>query len=189
MCAAPNSTNVPNSSTKTTPSTKPVPKWLKMKQQNKSSAGKTAKPTVQKSSGSAQKPQQETRNAKRARWAKKSKPVAKVAPVKRGPVKSYTSACCSLPATKPACGLKIATIDPETGKPAKKAKSTGLGHFRCSQCHKTCKVVPQAPKAKVTMGTVEGADLGRGAAIIGGSFPDIVYPAPLHTPVLEVANG
>ena len=150
MCAANSTKTQKSTDVSSTPSTatKPVPKWMKMKQQNKSSAGKTAKPTVQKSSGSAQKPHQETRNEKRARWAKKAKPVAKAPVVKRGPVKEYISACCSASATKPACGTKVASIDPETGKPAKKDKATGLGHFRCSQCRKVCKVVPQAPKAK-----------------------------------------
>lgn len=174
MCATQNSSTTKQAvpSTTTKQESKPIPKWLKMKQQNKSSAGKTAKPTVQKSSNSAQKPQQESRNAKRARWAKKAKPVAKPI-VKRGPVREYISMCCSVPAQKPPCGTKVLSIDPETGKPAKKDKTTGLGHFRCPQCHKACKVVPQAPKPKVSMGTVEGADLGRGTAIVGNGRTEV----------------
>ena len=121
------------------PTSKPVPKWLKMKQQNKSSAGKqTAKP-IAKQSSSAQKPHDETRNAKRARWAKKAKPVAKPI-VRRGPVKSYTSVCCSLPASKPRAGQKEMAKDPETGKTKEVAK--GLGKWRCSGCRKVCKVRP-----------------------------------------------
>ena len=57
----------------------------------------------------------ESRQDKRARWAKKSKPTVKPS-VKRGPVKSYTSICCSLPASKPNCGLKEAVKDAESGK-------------------------------------------------------------------------
>lgn len=172
MCAASNSTKTQKSiAVSSTPSTatKPVPKWLKMKQQNKSSAGKTVKPTAPKSSGSAQKPHQETRNEKRARWAKKAKPVAKAPVVKRGPVKSYASVCCSLPASKPNCGTKVASVDPETGKPAKKDKHTGLGHWRCSGCRKVCKVTP-GPATIESRGTNEvdtrtSEDQGRQATV------------------------
>lgn len=165
MCAAPNSQSASNQKTSTS-STKQVPNWLKMKQQNKSSAGKNAKPIVQKPSGSAQKPQQ-TRNEKRARWAKKSKPIAKPI-VRSGPVKEYISACCSASATKPPCGQKEATKDPESGKTKDKAK--GLGHFRCSQCKKVCKVTPRKPAEKET-GNMGWLHLDP-------------YPAKLHTPAI-----
>ena len=176
MCAAPNSTSTTTpsrTSQVTAGSTKPVPKWLKMKQQNKSSAGKTAKPTVQKSSSSAQKANEGTREEKRKRWAKKAVPKQKPVAPRRENAYEYISACCSVVANKPRCGMKVASVDPETGRPAKKEKSTGLGKFRCSQCRKVCKVKPQAPTAKV-------------AGSIGGSCPDVIYPAKLHTPVLEV---
>ena len=124
---------------------KPEPKWLTMKKQNKSSSGKTAKPLVKQSS-SAQKPNEPSRNQKRARWAKQSKPVAKPA-VKRGPEKEYISACCSAPATKPPCGQKESVKDPDSGK--MKDKPKGLGHFRCSQCRKVAKVTPRKPAAAV----------------------------------------
>src|ERR1035441_1646821 len=141
MCAAPNSTT-----NLSTIATKPVPKWLKMKQQNKSSAGKqTAKPTVQKSSGSAQKPHDETRNSKRARWAKKAKPVAKPI-VRKGPEREYISACCSVPARKPRAGMKEPVKDPESGKTKDKPK--GLGHWRCTACGKVAKVTPRKPESK-----------------------------------------
>lgn len=144
MCAAPNSTTVPTSSTN---ATKPVPKWLKMKQQNKSSAGKqTAKPTVQKSSGSAQqKPSEPSRNAKRARWAKKSKPVAKPS-IKRGPEKEYLCECHSEPARKPKAGMKESVKDAETGKVKDKPK--GLGKWRCATTGKIAKVTPRKPAPK-----------------------------------------
>jgi hypothetical protein len=172
MCAAQHST-IPtvitkvntSVSTSSTPKqgSKPVPKWLKMKQQNTSSAGKTAKPTVQKSSSSAQKPHAETRNAKRARWAKKAKPVAKSS-VQRVPVKEYISACCSLPAVKPRAGTKEVAKDPESGK--MKDKSKGLGHWRCSGCRKIAKVRPQSPAPKVVAtGTVVGIDPSRGSEV------------------------
>ena len=143
------------------PTSKPVPKWLKMKQQNKSSAGKqTAKPTA-KQSGSAQKPHDETRNAKRARWAKKSKPVAKPS-VRRGPVKSYTSVCCSLPASKPRAGQKEMAKDAETGKTKEVAK--GLGKWRCSGCRKVCKVRPgpaiiESRGTNVVLGVTQGLEI------------------------------
>jgi len=147
MCAANNlPSKTSTTSTKPSTSTTKEPKWLTMKKQNKSSAGKTAKPIAPKSSeSSAQKPQQETRNAKRARWAKKSKPVAK-APVNRGPVREYISVCCNVGATKPRAGAKEAAKDPETGKV--KDKSKGLGHWRCTGCRKACKVKSQAPAPK-----------------------------------------
>ena len=154
MCAAPNSQSNLNPKTSPSSTTKPVPKWLKMKQQNKSSAGKTAKPTAPKSSGSAQKPSEGTRNEKRTRWAKKSVPKQKPVAPRKENVHEYISTCCSVVANKPRCGMKVASIDPETGRPAKKEKVTGLGHFRCSQCRKVCKVKTQAPTAKTTIANV-----------------------------------
>ena len=146
------------------PTSKPVPKWLKMKQQNKSSAGKqTAKPTVQKSSGSAQKPNEPSRNQKRARWAKKAKPVAKPI-VRKGPEKEYISVCCSVPARKPRAGMKETVKDPETGK--MKDKPKGLGHWRCTACGKVAKVTPRKPEPKGEVRMVEGGDLGRGTGTI-----------------------
>jgi len=142
--------------TTSTSSTKPVPKWLKMKQQNKSSAGKqTAKPTVQKSSGSAQKPHDETRNSKRARWAKKAKPVAKPVVV-RGPVHEYISACCSAPSRKPRAGMKETVKDPESGK--MKDKPKGLGHWRCTACGKVAKVTPCKPAPKEIVDAVRAVN-------------------------------
>ena len=151
MCASQNVTSTTVTSTVSSNSqknsSKPIPKWLKMKQQNKSSAGKTAKPIAKPSLSSAQpKPSEGTRNEKRKRWAKKSKPVAKPVAVKRGPAKEYVSVCCSAPATKPPCGTKTPTKDPDSGK--MKDKASGLGHFRCSQCKKACKVRSQAPAPK-----------------------------------------
>jgi hypothetical protein len=58
--------------------------------------------------------------------------------VKRGPVKGYESKCCSLPAIKTAC----VRVD------KKKALEQGLGKWRCSGCHKACKVT--VSKAKPT---------------------------------------
>ena len=97
---------------------------------------------------SAQKPQQ-NREQKRKNWAKRSKPVAKPS-VRVGPVKVYTSVCCSLPAQKPRAGAVDAVKDPETGKTKDKPK--GLGHWHCSGCHKACKVTVGKPEAKETFG-------------------------------------
>ena len=154
MCATQNTTS--QISRPSENSSKPVPKWLKMKQQNKSSAGKTAKPTVQKSSGSAQKPNEPSRNQKRARWAKKAKPVAKPI-VRKGPEKEYISACCSVPARKPRAGMKESVKDPETGKTKDKPK--GLGHWRCTACGKVAKVTPQKPASKEVAPVTEAPDV------------------------------
>ena len=160
MCAATNSQTQP-SSTSTTSTSKTEPKWLKMKQQNKSSAGKTAKPIAkQSSSGSAQKPNNESRSVKRKRWAKKAVPKQKPVAPRRENAYEYISACCSVVANKPRCGMKVASVDPETGRPAKKEKSTGLGKFRCSQCRKVCKVKPQAPTAKTVVTNIPLAPEG-----------------------------
>jgi hypothetical protein len=194
MCAAPNSTTqtvtTKDSTSASTSSTakqgsKPIPKWLKLKQQNRSSAGKTAKPTTNNSSeagklSSAQKPSQQTRNEKRARWAKKNRPVAKPA-VKLGPVKEYLCECHGEPARKPKAGTKVAMQDPESKK--MKDKSLGLGKWRCATTGKVTKVSPQTPKAKVA-DAIPGS---KSQPTIGGSFPDIIYPAKLQTPVLTEA--
>ena len=108
----------------------------------------------------------ESRNEKRARWAKKSKPAVKPV-VKRGPVKEYTSACCSALATKPAAGAKESFKDPESGKSKDKAK--GLGKWRCTTCHKVTKVTPRKPEPPM--------------ANLSTRSP---YPGPLTTSVLNI---
>jgi hypothetical protein len=168
MCAA-ESTSLTQKQAVPPTQNKPVPKWLKMKQMNKSSAGKTEKPIAKPSS--AQKPNQPTRNEKRARWAKKAKPVAKPA-VKRGPTKEYLCACHNEPAHKPKAGAKVSVQDPESRKT--KETSLGLGKWRCVTTGKACKVTPRTVKPK-TEGT------------IGSSCPDVIYPGKLQTPVLAEA--
>ena len=162
MCATPLSTSQVTSSVSTTP----VPKWLKMKQQNKSSAGKTAKPTVNsgtaKQSSSAQKPNEGTREEKRARWAKKAVPKQKPS-VRKEPLHEYITACCSVPARKPVAGQKEMTKDAETGK--MKDKPKGLGKWRCTACGKVAKVTPRKPEPKGEVRAVKGADLGRGTEV------------------------
>lgn len=106
------------------------------KKQNAASFAKTNKHTGGTSDS-------QSRNAKRARWAKKNKPVAKPA-VKRGPVKEYLCVCHNEPARKPAAGQKEVAKDPETGKMKDRAK--GLGHWRCSVTGKTAKVSAGKPK-------------------------------------------
>ena len=166
MCAASNSTKTQKSiAVSSTPSTatKPVPKWLKMKQQNKSSAGKqTAKPIAKQSSGSAQKPNEPSRNQKRARWAKKAVPKQKPS-VRKEPLHEYITACCSVPARKPVAGQKEMTKDAETGK--MKDKPKGLGKWRCTACGKVAKVTPRKPEPKGEVRAVKGADLGRGTEV------------------------
>ena len=91
--------------------------------------------------------------------------------VHKGPVFEYISECCGVPARKPRAGAKEAEKDSESGRMKDKVK--GLGHWRCGQCGKVCKVTPRKPEPKV-MGS------------IGGSCPDIIYPAKLHTPTIFI---
>ncbi len=88
-----------------------------------------------------------SRDEKRKRWAKRAKPQQKSVVPRKGPEKEYISACCSVPARKPAAGQKETVRDAETGK--SKDKPKGLGHWRCGQCGKSCKVTPRKSEAKV----------------------------------------
>jgi hypothetical protein len=85
-----------------------------------------------------------SRDQKRKRWAKKSKPIPK--PVKAA-VLEYISKCCNVPARKPRAGTKETVKDPDTGKFVDQPK--GLGHWRCGQCNKPCKVTPRKPECQV----------------------------------------
>lgn len=158
MCAAPNSSTQQPSASSTMPST------TDQKRNKPLHGGKNT--FTNKQQGSSAKPNGPTRNEKRARWAKKSKPAVKPA-VKRGPVKEYTSACCSALATKPAAGAKESFKDPESGKSKDKAK--GLGKWRCTTCHKVTKVTPRKPEPPM--------------ANLSTRSP---YPGPLTTPVLNI---
>ncbi len=195
MCAAQSTTSTQKAvSSPQQPS--PEPKWLQMKKLNKSSADKTAKPIVKKSSGSAQqKPSEGTRNEKRARWAKKAVPKQKPVAPRRENAFEYISACCSLPARKPKAGQKEAVKDPESGKVKDKPK--GLGKWRCSGCGKVSKVTPRKPQPKTDVKALQAAVAAapnadaRNAIIdsavagtFAGSCPDIIYPGKLQTPVL-----
>jgi hypothetical protein len=174
-------------------STKPVPKWLKMKQQNKSSAGKqTAKPTVQKSSGSAQKPNEPSRDEKRKRWAKKARPQQKSVVVRKGPEFEYISACCSTPARKPRAGQKESVKDAETGK--MKDKPKGLGKWRCTACGKIAKVTPQKPAPNTAtpptqLGSGNAAELSVGVGTIPREqLIQLTATAPQVTEVIVVTT-
>ena len=88
------------------------------------------------------------RGSKKSKYGKKQgqrkgqKPL--VAP--RAPVKEYSSLCCSMPAVKPKAGRKEMSQDPESKKTKEITK--GLGHWRCGQCGKPCKVKVQTPAPK-----------------------------------------
>ena len=136
-----------------------------------------------KNSSAQQRPNGQSRNEKRARWAKRSRPVAKPT-VRTGPTFEYISACCSLPASKPRCGAKTPTKDPETGKMKDQVK--GLGHFRCSGCRKVCKVTPQKPQGKTIVTVV--LPPAKMEVDVTGNFGGLhmdPYPGPLTTPVLK----
>jgi len=142
-------------------------------------------------SNSTQKRKQNTRSSfpkGRSKYAKKARSNFKKAPIAakpKGPVNTYTSVCCSVPAVKKPC----------VAVNKKDALTQTLGKFRCSSCKKRCKVtvskfkpaealtqegwkpadeVKQGDTVRavipastpVAYGTVEGADLGRGTAIL-----------------------
>ena len=78
-----------------------------------------------------------SRSKGKSRFAQKSRGKSKApVAVKRGPVLQYTSVCCSMPATKPAC-VKV---------DKKKALEQGLGSWRCTGCHKAAKVTVSKAK-------------------------------------------
>ncbi len=88
----------------------------------------------------------QSRNAKRARWAKKSRPVAKPS-IQRGPEFEYLCVCHNEAARKPRAGQKDVIKDPESGK--MKDKPKGLGKWRCAVTNKIAKVSPRKPAPKV----------------------------------------
>lgn len=95
---------------------------------------------TKRSSHSRDKRKKSTKNFSRPQKKKDDKkPV-----VRRPPVFTYTSACCGTPARKPFAGKKVESKDPESGKIMFTAK--GLGHWRCSQCGKGCKVKREVAK-------------------------------------------
>lgn len=86
------------------------------------------------------------RNRGNSKYSQKSRGKSKAPVAKpRGPVNTYTSVCCSLPATKPAAASAVAGSK----------EKTGLGHFRCSGCKKGCKVTVSKYKAPESL-TNEG---------------------------------
>lgn len=109
---------------------------------NKKQNGRFSKSTGKPTGGTSN---SQSRNAKRARWAKKNKPVAKPR-VQKGPEKEYVCACHGEPARKPRAGQKDVIKDPESGK--MKDKPKGLGHWRCSVTNKSAKVSPRKPAPK-----------------------------------------
>lgn len=123
---------------KSTKGNKEVPTSVRQLPQNKNQK-QNRKPSYQQKGGAGRK---QTRDEKRKRWAKRHKVVTKPV-VKRGPVKEYITACCSLPGIKPRAAQKDMAKDPESGKMKETVK--GLGHWRCSGCGKLAKVTPRKP--------------------------------------------
>lgn len=87
----------------------------------------------QNTSGNSTRPKGKSRYAGKAKGKKFVKPVKPL-----GPVNSYTSVCCSAPATKPPCtkASKVKGAPPQT-----------LGTWRCTQCKKVCSVTVSKFKA------------------------------------------
>lgn len=154
MCAA-NSQQHPSSHTlrKSTvptpgsPTSTSQPRTSNPNRKKHSHGGKNAYMNRQQGN-SAQKPNGSSRNEKRARWAKRSKPVARPAATRRENVYEYISACCLLPARKPRAGMKESIKNTETGK--FKDEPKGLGKWRCTGCGKAAKVTPRKPAPKET---------------------------------------
>jgi hypothetical protein len=89
----------------------------------------------------------------------------------KGPVNTYTSVCCSVPATKTPC-VAVSKKD---------ALVQGLGKFRCSACKKRCKVTVSKFKPAETL-TQDGWKLSDGLkpgdevrAVIAASTPVEVH--------------
>ncbi len=99
----------------------------------------------------------QSRNAKRARWAKKSRPVAKPS-IQRGPEFEYLCTCHNEAARKPRAGQKDVVKDPESGK--LKDKPKGLGKWRCAVTNKIAKVSPRKPAPKVVKVDMVAAEQG-----------------------------
>src|ERR1035437_418470 len=86
-------------------------------------------------------PHGKSKFAQKSRSKPHTKPVSKP----RGPVNTYTSVCCGLPASKPGC-VKV---------DKKKALEQGMGTWHCSGCRKACKVtVSKFHVAEATVGNV-----------------------------------
>lgn len=162
MCAAPNST-----STTTVASPSMGKSMDSNPRKNKPShEGKNAYMSRQQGNSALPqkpKPNGSSRNEKRARWAKKNRPVPKPV-VKQGPAKEYACVCHGEPATKPRAATKFTVKDHDSGK--LKETPSGLGHWHCSVTRKGCKVTPRKPQPKVvSTGTIVGADPGRGSEV------------------------
>ena len=72
-----------------------------------------------------------------------SKPKVKLALPAVQSVNIYLSVCCKAQAEKPACAMPRGKgIGSYLG--AKPEGEASLGKFRCTQCRKKCKVIPQA---------------------------------------------
>lgn len=63
----------------------------------------------------------------------------------------YNSICCKQLARKPA------VIRSEEDKKERKYSECGLGHWRCSQCGKPCKVTVSKPEKESNGGTTDTA--------------------------------
>jgi len=127
----------------------------KPKQNSHGNSSANTRPTSGKNGSS--------RNEKRARWAKRNRPVPKPI-VKRGPIHEYPCVCHGEPATKPSAGMKEVVKDHDSGK--MKDTTKGLGKWRCSVTRKVCKVTVRKPQPKVVAtGEVVGPDPGRGSEV------------------------
>jgi hypothetical protein len=107
-------------------------------QKTQPETGKFQSSFTQRNSRNSKSTSTSTRPKGKSKFAQKSRGKSK-APVvvKLGPVNTYTSVCCSMPATKKAC-VKVGKKD---------ALVQGLGSWRCPGCHKAAKVTVSKFKA------------------------------------------
>jgi len=102
----------------------------------------SSRPRTQGSTGSSSRGSKKSKYGKKQGQRKGQKPVTP-----RAPTKEYISTCCNVPSVKPKAGRKETAQDPESKKTKEVTK--GLGHWRCGECGKPCKVKVQMPTPKV----------------------------------------
>src|SRR5208282_4175653 len=125
---------------------------------SRSNFTRTKKPST---TSTSRPPKGKSKYAQKARVkANKPKAIAK-----QGPVNSYLSVCCGVPATKKAC----VRVD------KKEALVQGLGSWRCTGCTKPCKVTVSKAKPADTI-TVQSPKMNgvpMGEPVVLGGVPTL----------------
>lgn len=120
------------------------------RRRNRHSHGKNGKPTGNPSQQQSQQGngQHQKQVNKQGNWkgGHQPRPKLRTPKISREPVYEYASVCCGVRALKPRAAGKTQVTDPETKKP--KTEIKGLGHWRCPNCKKNCKVTRRKPEPK-----------------------------------------